>query len=109
MQMYRLWAMVYGILINHEQSLLKTIHIKLIRLCGDSMVRFYVRDKHRGQRVRADVTAKSCAYGSVQNGSNRHGGADAVSVSASPYGKEYGTSRIRVIYRTCGLPYLSYL
>lgn len=64
------------------------------------MVRFYVWNKHRGQRVRADVTAKSCAYGSVQNGSNRHGGADAVSVSASPYGKEYYTNIVLIIFAT---------
>ena len=64
------------------------------------MVRFYVWNKHRGQRVRADVTAKSCAYGSVQNGSNRHGGADVVSVSASPYGKKYYTNTVLIIFAT---------
>ena len=64
------------------------------------MACIYVRNKHRGQRVRADVTAKSCAYGSVQNGSNRHGGADAVSVSASPYGKEYYTNIVYIIFST---------
>lgn len=64
------------------------------------MACIYVRDKHRGQRVRTDVTAKSCAYGSVQNGSNRHGGADAVSVSASPYGKKYYTNIVFIIFAT---------